>query len=136
MNHRKQLQKLAIIAAFSLTAGACQANPDAAVIADKGGDLLESRIQQTAETSAAESLAAETAEALNSESGEDGQSTVINPMNVTHYEDSYPGAEDGVTIRIDAEVQVPKGKMPVIRVKPHEITSDLSLIHISEPTRP
>ncbi|MEF2640004.1 MAG: DUF6034 family protein [Lachnospiraceae bacterium] len=124
MNHRKQLQKLAIIAAFSLTAGACQANPDAAVIADKGGDLLESRIQQTAETSAAESLAAETAEALNSESGADGQSTVINPMNVTHYEDSYPGAEDGVTIRIDAEVQVPKGKMPVIRVKPHEITSD------------
>ena len=45
MNHRKLLQKLAIIAAFSLMASACQANPDAAVVADKGGDLLESRIQ-------------------------------------------------------------------------------------------
>ena len=100
MNHRKLLQKLAIIAAFSLMASACQANPDAAVVADKGGDLLESRIQQNAETSAAESLLAEP---LTSESVEDRQRTVINPVNVTHYEDVYPGAEDGVTIQIDAD---------------------------------
>lgn len=123
MNHRKLLQKLAIIAAFSLMTSGCQANPDAAVVADKGGDLLESRIQQNAETSAAESESL-SAESFTSESVEDRQSTVINPVNVTHYEDAYPGAEDGVTIRIDAEVQIPEGKMPVIRVKPHEITSD------------
>ena len=123
MNHRKLLQKLAIIAAFSLMASACQANPDAAVVADKGGDLLESRIQQNAETSAAESESL-SAESFTSESVEDRQRTVINPVNVTHYEDVYPGAEDGVTIQIDAEVQIPEGKMPVIRVKPHEITSD------------
>jgi len=96
-----------ILSYIIISLGGCQSNPVEEVVVGKNEEKLESIIQDT------------------SSSAEIDESQVKSVATVLeHYQDSYSGAENSVQINIDADAILLSEAMPVIRVKPHEITSD------------
>jgi hypothetical protein len=87
---------LMMLAASALTA--CQPTPTDPVVVNKGDGKLEDALKATAEP-------------------RDAQGTPAPKK----YTDSFKGANESVTIRIDADVTEPLGGMPVVQVKPHMI---------------
>lgn len=92
---------IGVISFLSLILTSCQSAPEEDIVVNKRDDVLESII----------------ANGDNSKS--DSENSLYAPIK---YKDSYAGADDKVTIRIDIETAPETVNAPVIMVKPHEIT--------------
>ena len=98
---------LMIFSCMIISFGGCQSNPVEGVVVGKNKEKLESIIQDT------------------SSSAEIDEPQVKSVASILeHYQDSYSGAENSVQINIDADAIFLSKTMPVVRVRPHEITSD------------
>ena len=83
---------------------ACQPTPEEPVVIGKGDGKLEEIIQSKP----------------GSQENETQNSQIQQPV-ATRHTDSFQGADEKVTITIDADVLTPTGNMPVVEVKPHYI---------------
>jgi beta-lactamase regulating signal transducer with metallopeptidase domain len=92
---------IALVAAliFSCFTTACQPTPEEPVVIGKGDGELEKIIQSQPET----------------------QDPQAQQPDIIRYTDSFKGADENVTINIDAHVLMPSGNMPVIEVKSYTI---------------
>ena len=78
---------------------ACQKTPDNPTVIGKDGSKLEKIIKSSS----------------GNKSGQTGDTQV------TRYTDSFRGADKNVTVNIDADVVMPSGKIPVVKVEPYKI---------------
>ncbi len=78
---------------------ACQPTPEESVVVGKDGKKLEKAIKSKGK----------------SQEGEERQ------FHVKEYKDSFKGADKNVTVKIDADVVIPSGNMPVVKVEPYTI---------------
>ena len=77
----------------------CQPSPEDAVVVGKDAEHVESVVQAQESETSVESFP-------------------------EHYQDSYQGGDDNVLVNIDAEVKRLPEKVSILRVTPHEITSE------------
>ncbi len=96
---------LGVVFLICILAG-CQENPDEEFVTGKNDGVFESLVQETSALEEYEEI---------SEEREYQYSTV---------QETFLGAEDAVSIEVNADVAYQTGSMPVIRVAPHEITSE------------
>lgn len=96
------------IICLTLILSACQATPKESYVAEKNAEKFQQIIQDTTE----------------SEEEYIGEDEADTKYQITEYKSSFPGADSKVLINIDAEVITQTVPCPVIRIKPHEFTSD------------
>lgn len=106
---------LSVCLLCSIICSSCQPNPEQDVVIGKAEAQLEEIIHETKESAPREEVLTE--ENLPSEG-------ILKPMHTENYQDTYPGAEESVTITINAEVRRPEGDLPVLRVTPGTFTSE------------
>jgi beta-lactamase regulating signal transducer with metallopeptidase domain len=91
---------LALVMLFACFTTACRPTPSKPAVAGKDGDRLEEIIKATKGAGNAQTPAP------------------------SEYKDTFKGADDTVTVDIDAAVTQPDGAMPVIEVRPRAVTTE------------
>ena len=84
---------------------ACQPTPEGPVVIGKSDGKLEKIIQSKADS-------------------EGSNANQNRQVDFSEYSESFQGADERVTININAEVTLPTGNMPVVEVKPRYIDMD------------
>ena len=93
---------IVVIGSFALSS--CQSNPNEDIVVNKNDGAFESSVNAQKNTNDAD----------------DGIAVDI----PTSYEDNFTTDKDGISIIVDAKIEAADVAMPVVRVKPTEITAD------------
>lgn len=97
MLKRKLYTSLGLISILGLLCQGCQKNPERDYVINKNEGILEERLKEK-----------ETKKEKNPDT----------------YQDEFENNAGDITVKIEAEIEDVKSKLPVVRVAPHEITVD------------
>ena len=89
---------------LSFTGSACQENPSEDIVQGKNANILESRIQESRDS--------------------DMDQTKTPVQEPFSYHTEFSGAEDSVTVKVDADGTWQTNLLPVIRVRPRTLTAE------------